>query len=440
MNQDLAIAAEQGLPRVADAGWPEILGTAAELVFETDAAGLLRFVAPERALGHEAGDLLGREAHGLLVDPSDGDPFAAGASSCGRRVWMRRADGSSACLLVTAAPLHDALGREAGVRGFAQEVTRKVAPFSVALHRAAVAEQVLDGLRGPASMVCPLELALDLVCDRMGAAGATLLDPIGFVLRLSGTVLALPPGSMPARAGAAGRRLLSVGGHGVLVCGGSQPGDPVLALWRGVGAAAWAEADVGAAEAAIGLLRLLLGQEQVAGALSGQARSDGLTGLFKREAFGQEMGRRIDRLDRESVPGTLLLLDLDHFRRMNACWGQELGDGALLATAEMLRRTFRPADLIGRLGGDLFAAWLDNADELSVAERAEKLRLEAPGTFAALAVEGSLLLGVSMGIACRQVASAETVDSLTRRAQRALRHAKAAGRGRWYVSHDPAES
>lgn len=440
MNEDLAIAAEQDLPRAGDASWPEILGTAAELVFETDAEGLLRLVAPERALGHEATALLGREARSLLVDPSDGDPFAPGTSSCGRRVWMRRADGSTACLLVTAAPLHDVLGREAGVRGFAQEVTRKVAPFSVALHRAAVSEQVLDGLRGPASLVCPLELALDLVCDRMGAAGATLLDPIGFVLRLSGTVLALPQGSMPARAGAAGRRMIDAGGHGVLVCAGSQAGDPVLALWRSPGAAAWDEADVGAAESAIGLLRLLLGQELVAGELSSQSRSDGLTALFNREAFTQEMTRRIDRLDREGVPGTLLLLDLDHFRRMNACWGQELGDAALLATADMLRRTFRPADLIGRLGGDLFAAWLDNADELSVAERAEKLRLEAPGTFAALATEGSLLLGASMGIACRQTGSAESVESLMRRSQRALRYAKASGRGRWYVSHDPAES
>ncbi len=438
MNQDLAPAVGGGAAASANATWAELIGAAAEFVFETDAGGTLRFVAPERALGFEPGHLLGRDARALLVDAGAGDPFAGRGAFRARPVWLRRADGSPACLLLTTAALHDALGRAAGVRGFGQEVTRQVAPFAGALRRAAVAEQVLDGLRGPAALVCPLDLGLDRVCDRMAATGVALIDPLGFVLRLSGEVHPLPAGALPLRAGAGGGRRLLAEGRPLLVCAGGEVGDPVLALWREAGAAGWEDADLGAAEAALGLLRLLLGQQMVAGELLRQARTDGLTGLFSRDAFVEEMERRIERLDREQVPGTLLLLDLDHFRRMNACWGQELGDAALVGTAEMLRRTFRPADLVGRLGGDLFAAWLDNADELSVAERAEKLRLDAPDAFKALS-EQPLLLDVSMGIACRQIGSAESVESLLRRARGALGQAKAAGRGRWLVSHEPPE-
>ena len=116
--------------------------------------------------------------------------------------------------------------------------------------------------------------------------------------------------------------------------------------------------------------------------------------------------------------------------RLLACGHQ------LALTAGLLRRTFRPTDLIARLGGDDFAVWLDGSDELTAAERAEGLRTGYPRTAAHLAnADGEAGMTMSIGIASRRAGDGETLDSLMQRADQAVHDAKRAGPGHWRVSH-----
>ena len=90
--------------------WRDFVTLAADLVFETDADGLLTFLAPDQLLGRPAETLLHRPARDLLV-PGGADPFALRSATRGMRAWMRRPDGQAACFSFNLAPLSDALGR-----------------------------------------------------------------------------------------------------------------------------------------------------------------------------------------------------------------------------------------------------------------------------------------------------------------------------------------
>jgi diguanylate cyclase (GGDEF)-like protein len=162
-----------------------------------------------------------------------------------------------------------------------------------------------------------------------------------------------------------------------------------------------------------------------------QARTDSLTGLLNRRAFLDEMTRRIDRLIREGQPGTVLYVDLDGFKQLNDQRGHDVGDEALCLVADLLRDTVRPSDLVARLGGDEFAIWMDGADDLIAAERAEHLTIATPRLLRELAAGHDIRLGMSIGIATRWPAAREGMEEILQRADQAMYQAKRAGRGQW---------
>ncbi len=430
--------------------WQDFVALAADFAFETDRAGRLVFLSPEMVLGWPAGALLGQPATVLLGTPGDGfNPFALAPAYRNRRLRLKQASGEFACVSMSAAPLLEG-GSPCGMRGVAHNMTEadlREDRTAAALRRANVLEHILWQMRQEVLAPRMMQAVLEGLVAALGCSGAAVIN-----------LLTAPhPGSVLHQVEAQTAPALET----LVVCLQAETPEPVIAVdesgapilacpsytrfgertglcvWRAPGALGWTEDDAALVSSVSAIVRVVLEHESIQRELARQARTDPLTGLLNRRSFLEEVHRRIDRLDREALPGTLMYVDLDNFKRLNDCCGHETGDEALVLTAGLLRNLVRPSDLVARLGGDEFALWLDGSDELTAAERAERLRLDAPAAFAQSMPPGAPTLSTSIGIASRNPHISESLEEVMRRADQAMYEVKRAGRGHWRVSRDP---
>ncbi len=161
------------------------------------------------------------------------------------------------------------------------------------------------------------------------------------------------------------------------------------------------------------------------------AGEDALTALPNRRRFMKAGEAMLEEARRYGRPGSLLLLDLDHFKSVNDRFGHGAGDAALQAVASLLKEHQRVVDLPARIGGEEFAMVLPETDlsgAVALAERlrgaCEKLRVPVPG-----GVWAPLTLTMSVGAATWE-AQDRSLDDILRRADAALYRAKHAGRNR----------
>jgi len=155
------------------------------------------------------------------------------------------------------------------------------------------------------------------------------------------------------------------------------------------------------------------------------ARTDELTSINNRRSF-MELGEQITRLcHRQAKPLSALLIDVDHFKRINDTYGHSAGDGVLKHIGALLARQFRAADVCGRLGGEEFAVLLADTDAAAASAVAEKLRQ----TIASASVPWQahmLNITVSIGVASHN----DNLSTLLHRADTAMYQAKTGGRNR----------
>jgi diguanylate cyclase (GGDEF)-like protein/PAS domain S-box-containing protein len=167
--------------------------------------------------------------------------------------------------------------------------------------------------------------------------------------------------------------------------------------------------------------------------LSALAMTDGLTGLANRRAFDEALEREWKRTLREGTQISLLLLDVDHFKRFNDLYGHQVGDDCLRAVAQAAAGALRQTDIVARYGGEEIAIILPLVDTPGAAEAAEKVRaaIEALRLTHAENPEGGDLLTVSIGAATALARHGGTIrmpESLLLAADNALYKAKHAGR------------
>jgi len=154
---------------------------------------------------------------------------------------------------------------------------------------------------------------------------------------------------------------------------------------------------------------------------------DPLTGLANRRAFFEETIRRLEKGAKDPRPLVAILFDLDRFKKINDRYGHSMGDVVLKIFAEKAKANLRPGDVVGRLGGEEFAAILSGCELSTAFALAEQIRI----SFAAELSQGRYNVGatVSAGIALLHESEFE-IDSLLARADHALYAAKARGRDR----------
>lgn len=167
------------------------------------------------------------------------------------------------------------------------------------------------------------------------------------------------------------------------------------------------------------------------------AQTDGLTGLFNRRAFDDELGVAAARAERYRRDLSLIVLDVDNFKQLNDEYGHPAGDAVLRAVAQVLLDKSRRIDTVARIGGEEFALVLADTHVAAALRLAERLRQALCN-----ASTESITFSASFGVA----SVAETpcsAESLAKAADDALYAAKAAGRNcvRYAkdVSRDPAE-
>jgi diguanylate cyclase (GGDEF)-like protein len=171
---------------------------------------------------------------------------------------------------------------------------------------------------------------------------------------------------------------------------------------------------------------VVMAKERVALVHKTAAMTDLLTGLFNRRAFLEAADRLMAQHTRKSLPVSVLLFDLDHFKSINDRFGHAVGDEALKVFARAASDNMRATDVVGRLGGEEFAAILPGtaAEAAMVADR-----VRAAFQAAGIAISSHRMdATVSIGVACA-VPPVE-IDSLLARADQALYRAKANGRNR----------
>jgi diguanylate cyclase (GGDEF)-like protein len=158
------------------------------------------------------------------------------------------------------------------------------------------------------------------------------------------------------------------------------------------------------------------------------AMRDGLTGLYNRRAFDERLRHALGYADRQRGALGLVLLDIDHFKRLNDTFGHPAGDAVLRHTARVVEDHLRRADEAARFGGEEFALILPGTDEAGTVRLAERVRGAVEK--AQLVFEGArLAVTVSLGVAVWP-SDGKDEEALVAAADRALYAAKEAGRNR----------
>lgn len=157
------------------------------------------------------------------------------------------------------------------------------------------------------------------------------------------------------------------------------------------------------------------------------ATIDALTGLWNRRCFLEKAEEELHRAERYGRPVAAMMIDIDHFKRVNDSFGHAAGDTVLRQFSDVIRRNLRKSDCLGRLGGEEFAVLLPESDGARARVVAETLRREIAAATILLADGTVLTVTASFGVAAAFPRD-DSVAGLLHRADNALYVAKEGGR------------
>jgi diguanylate cyclase (GGDEF)-like protein/PAS domain S-box-containing protein len=425
--------------------------------------------AAERILGRAREQLLAGATAGLewSVIDADGEPMAFGdrpslrALATGRPVrgetiGIHAPDGSLRWISLSAEPL--SLGSGPGVVVSFADVTAGIEAGreQAALRRVATLvasegepRRVFDAIANEAALALSAQLAgvlrFDDGCETAVLVGAWAQD--ADLPLLHGVRQYLAPGTatgrvastgMPARVGDGSNGAVHPNAISPRLLATTGVATPIVVDGRVWGALSVATTEPRPLPAdsedrlrRLGdIASLAIASADARAQLAQLASTDHLTGLPNRRAFQERLSGELERARRHGRELSLVIMDIDHFKRVNDTHGHPVGDGVLVEAAVRLDALARGGGIVARVGGEEFAVILPEADGPSAVAAAERMRLAIES--APFAEVGPLT--VSAGVCALE--DVLTEDDLFRFADAALYRAKAQGRNR-VVCHAP---
>ena len=152
---------------------------------------------------------------------------------------------------------------------------------------------------------------------------------------------------------------------------------------------------------------------------------DGLTQLYNRKAFDRKLREAFENSSMPEKAFTLIMADIDYFKKINDDYGHIVGDEALKMVANIIKETFRLNDFVARYGGEEFVIIIDIIDEQYIQDICERFRSEIEATNFKIGSE-TIPISISLGIAFYK--ESDTPATLLDRADKALYLAKQSGR------------
>lgn len=164
---------------------------------------------------------------------------------------------------------------------------------------------------------------------------------------------------------------------------------------------------------------------------------DPLTGLYNRRYMASRLRQAVDAWEASAERVSVILFDIDHFKRINDSWGHQAGDEVLRAVTARMGKQLRALDIAGRYGGEEFMVLLSGAAGREASEAAERVRAAiAREPFVMVSAGVTVEVTISAGVA--EILHGDTPERLIARADAALYQAKAAGRNQVVVAQKKA--
>jgi len=409
----------------------DVSAAVGEFIWETGIDGTYTFVTDDAfaVLGHTAEELLGRSPAVFIAPDQAADfvrwrtdlyarrePFSKIELRCVTR------DGDTVWLQSSGVPYRDEEGRFAGYRGADMDISeRKRAEETIKTSERklrALAEAAYDAIvmidgQGRVSFWNPAAERLFGFAEEeaMGRPITELITPPELRDKTLTALRQLAEGEGPPSLGTLQET------EAVRKDGTRLPVERSVSPFR-----------LGGAWYAVATIRDITERKATEARLRELATTDSLTGLCNRRRFMELAEREFVRSRRYQGALTMLMMDIDHFKRVNDTHGHDVGDEVLRELARISRAALREPDVLGRLGGEEFGVLLPETDAGAALEVAERLRRAIEDAPMATAV-GEMRITVSIGAATSD-ADADSVATLLKRADVALYAAKEAGRNR----------
>lgn len=420
--------------------YKDLVDVSSDFAWEVGPDGRFVFVSAAGAIGYHPDDLIGRHpSEFVLSDFADQPlPFDTAVGIERTEVWLRAKDGEAACLISSAVPLTGPTGDWIGARGACRNITEarvKGMELAQVRLREKYLGYIVSSTRDDVDPAKTLEIAVGVAVNATGASGARLYARTGDVFSEAASQLPMVPAIKEAIApfleqvaAQATPITTNINGYTLLATRTlfRHEVNGAMLVWRSDDLE-WGEDDFSVVQAIADQVGVAVAQARYQERLKTLSERDGLTGLYNRRTFMENLE---SRLDKQTGGGSALLyFDLDNFKAVNDKLGHGAGDDVLRAVGELLGRLARPSDLAGRLGGDEFVLWIDRVDEAQSIAVADRLLREAAEFLRPLSASPDKPLGVSVGVAFYRGGSGELAQGLVDRGDQGMYAAKRMGKG-----------